>query len=58
MSEDGYMIARVIFLLCLLVLIAPAFISMRVNLKTTLRYAALWIGIVAGAVLIYPLWKG
>lgn len=58
MSEDSYTIARVVFLLCLLVLVVPAFLGRRLETPTMLRYAAMWIGIAAGVALLYDFWKG
>ncbi|WP_416896366.1 MAG: hypothetical protein ACMVY4_12555 [Minwuia sp.] len=58
MSEEGRLIAGVVFLLCLLVLVVPGYLSRQTSFRTGLRYAAIWVGIGAGIALAYDLWKG
>lgn len=55
MSEEGYIVARVVFLLAVLVLIAPWFIRMRPGTRGLLRNIALWLGIAAAAAIAYRL---
>ncbi|WP_164516454.1 hypothetical protein [Minwuia thermotolerans] len=55
MSEEGYIIARVVFLLAVLILVVPAFVRMRPDMRTALRHVALWMGLTAAAAIAYRL---
>jgi hypothetical protein len=58
MSEDSYIIARVIFLMCVLVLVVPSVLGRGITLPIMARNIAIWIGLAAGVAMIYEFWKG
>lgn len=55
MSDEGYIVARVVFLIAVLILIAPWFIRVRPDMRTLLRNIALWMALAAGAAIAYRL---
>lgn len=58
MSEDAYIIARVIFLLCILILVVPGLLGRGLSLPIMVRHMAIWIGIAASVAVFYEVWKG
>lgn len=58
MSEETYIIARVVVLLGVLALILPALFRRRLTVPTMAKYIIGWVVIAAGVALLYDFWKG
>jgi len=58
MSEDSYMIARIVAAVCILILVVPALLGRGITVPNFLRYAAMWALLAAGAAILYQITRG
>jgi predicted aspartyl protease len=58
MSETGYLVARIIVLICVLVLVVPGLLRSGMTMPRMAKYLIVWIGLAAALAVGYDLWNG